>query len=276
MRTNTKKLLVQRSPHKWTSKRSTGCSLAIRMSVCPHQYDCERIFLWSTDSRWIAFACSRNIHHISEWRQMLFVYTSTLCVLHVFSRSFCVRVQMWTRLKCKLCFFSILFNDGKYSMQLAFLILMLSFQVKDFRSLYAKVITDKHEDVMSKFGAVLAQGIIDAGEWFLWFHCTNLIAFYGLHKIMMLMYWKKIVSDSINIFWKSFDIFSSWQNFFIFYLCNLFFHISVKLAIHLSCFTNDAFFAGYSLKIRRRSNQHKLMPIQLVYIKLFSYSWIAC
>jgi len=29
--------------------------------------------------------------------------------------------------------------------------------------LYAKVITDKHEDVMAKFGAILAQGIIDAG-----------------------------------------------------------------------------------------------------------------
>jgi len=36
--------------------------------------------------------------------------------------------------------------------------------VKDFRALYAKVIVDKHEDVMSKFGAILAQGIIDAGK----------------------------------------------------------------------------------------------------------------
>jgi hypothetical protein len=36
--------------------------------------------------------------------------------------------------------------------------------VKEFRALYAKVIVDKHEDVMSKFGAILAQGIIDAGE----------------------------------------------------------------------------------------------------------------
>merc|ERR1712061_731464 len=34
---------------------------------------------------------------------------------------------------------------------------------KDFRALYQKVITDKHEDVMAKFGAILAQGIIDAG-----------------------------------------------------------------------------------------------------------------
>merc|ERR1712241_1371320 len=36
-------------------------------------------------------------------------------------------------------------------------------KVKDFRALYAKVITDKHEDVMAKFGAIVAQGIIDAG-----------------------------------------------------------------------------------------------------------------
>merc|ERR1711915_1043868 len=35
--------------------------------------------------------------------------------------------------------------------------------VKDFRALYTKVISDKHEDVMAKFGAILAQGIIDAG-----------------------------------------------------------------------------------------------------------------
>jgi len=36
-------------------------------------------------------------------------------------------------------------------------------KVKDFRALYSKVISDKHEDVMAKFGAILAQGIIDAG-----------------------------------------------------------------------------------------------------------------
>merc|ERR1712168_24916 len=36
-------------------------------------------------------------------------------------------------------------------------------KVKEFRALYAKVISDKHEDVMAKFGAILAQGIIDAG-----------------------------------------------------------------------------------------------------------------
>lgn len=32
-----------------------------------------------------------------------------------------------------------------------------------FRSLYSEVITNKHEDVMAKYGAILAQGIIDAG-----------------------------------------------------------------------------------------------------------------
>uniref|UniRef100_T1J564 26S proteasome regulatory subunit RPN2 C-terminal domain-containing protein n=1 Tax=Strigamia maritima TaxID=126957 RepID=T1J564_STRMM len=36
-------------------------------------------------------------------------------------------------------------------------------KVKDFRQLYTKVINDKHDDVMAKFGAILAQGIIDAG-----------------------------------------------------------------------------------------------------------------
>ena len=36
-------------------------------------------------------------------------------------------------------------------------------KVKDFRALYSKVIGDKHEDVMAKFGAIFAQGIIDAG-----------------------------------------------------------------------------------------------------------------
>ena len=36
-------------------------------------------------------------------------------------------------------------------------------KVKDFRQLYSKVISDKHDDIMAKFGAILAQGIIDAG-----------------------------------------------------------------------------------------------------------------
>ena len=40
---------------------------------------------------------------------------------------------------------------------------LTSSKVKDFRALYAKVIGDKHEDAMAKFGAILAQGIIDGG-----------------------------------------------------------------------------------------------------------------
>ncbi|KAK7867962.1 hypothetical protein R5R35_004963 [Gryllus longicercus] len=36
-------------------------------------------------------------------------------------------------------------------------------KVKDFRSLYAGVIADKYEDPIAKFGAILSQGIIDAG-----------------------------------------------------------------------------------------------------------------
>lgn len=40
----------------------------------------------------------------------------------------------------------------------------LSAQVNQFRQLYSKVINDKHDDVMAKFGAILAQGILDAGK----------------------------------------------------------------------------------------------------------------
>jgi hypothetical protein len=36
-------------------------------------------------------------------------------------------------------------------------------KVSFFRQTYAQVISNKHEDVMAKFGAILAQGIIDAG-----------------------------------------------------------------------------------------------------------------
>ncbi|KAG1151716.1 hypothetical protein G6F37_010932 [Rhizopus arrhizus] len=36
-------------------------------------------------------------------------------------------------------------------------------KVANIRKLYEKIISDKHEDPMAKFGAVLAQGIIDAG-----------------------------------------------------------------------------------------------------------------
>lgn len=40
---------------------------------------------------------------------------------------------------------------------------VLNPKVKEYRQLYSKVISDKHEDVMAKFGAIIAQGIIDAG-----------------------------------------------------------------------------------------------------------------
>ena len=46
-----------------------------------------------------------------------------------------------------------------------------SFQVKSIRETFAKVISDKHEDVMAKFGAILAQGIIDAGR-ITYFYCV--------------------------------------------------------------------------------------------------------
>ena len=36
-------------------------------------------------------------------------------------------------------------------------------QVKSLREVYSKCISDKHEDGIAKFGAILAQGIIDAG-----------------------------------------------------------------------------------------------------------------
>lgn len=36
-------------------------------------------------------------------------------------------------------------------------------KVKEIRELFSKVVTDKHEDPMARFGASLAQGIIDAG-----------------------------------------------------------------------------------------------------------------
>lgn len=36
-------------------------------------------------------------------------------------------------------------------------------KVTHFRSLYSKIISDKHDDIIAKFGAILAQGIMDAG-----------------------------------------------------------------------------------------------------------------
>ncbi|CAH2276884.1 26S proteasome non-ATPase regulatory subunit 1 [Pelobates cultripes] len=36
-------------------------------------------------------------------------------------------------------------------------------KVSQFRQLYSKVINDKHDDVMARFSAILAQGVLDAG-----------------------------------------------------------------------------------------------------------------
>lgn len=47
---------------------------------------------------------------------------------------------------------------------LFFFLFVIFNQVSQFRQLYSKVINDKHDDVMAKFGAILAQGILDAGN----------------------------------------------------------------------------------------------------------------
>lgn len=68
-------------------------------------------------------------------------------------------------------------------------------KVKDFRTLYAKVITDKHEDVMAKFGAILAQGIIDGGGRNVSISLesrtghTNMLAVVGLLLFTQYWYW---------------------------------------------------------------------------------------
>ena len=36
-------------------------------------------------------------------------------------------------------------------------------QVTKIRKMYERIISEKHEDTMAKFGAIIAQGIIDAG-----------------------------------------------------------------------------------------------------------------
>lgn len=68
-------------------------------------------------------------------------------------------------------------------------------KMKHYRELYAKVIADKHEDVMAKFGAIIAQGIIDAGGR----NCsislqtatghTNMMAVTGMLVFCQFWYW---------------------------------------------------------------------------------------
>lgn len=68
-------------------------------------------------------------------------------------------------------------------------------KVKDFRALYAKVIGDKHEDVMAKLGAILAQGIIDAGGRNMTVSLqsrtghTNMLAVVGMLVFTQYWYW---------------------------------------------------------------------------------------
>ncbi len=60
--------------------------------------DCERIFLWSTDSKQIVFSCSPNIRRTNECYSQRLGYMSTLTFLLFPHSSFGIRIQMWTRL----------------------------------------------------------------------------------------------------------------------------------------------------------------------------------
>lgn len=53
--------------------------------------------------------------------------------------------------------------------------------MNQFRQLYSKVINDKHDDVMAKFGAILAQGILDAGL------CSTEVHNYVTHYMFILL-----------------------------------------------------------------------------------------
>lgn len=61
-------------------------------------------------------------------------------------------------------------------------------KVSFFRTLYAQVISNKHEDVIAKYGAILAQGIIDAGKKLLFFIFFLLIKKQFEAKISSLIY----------------------------------------------------------------------------------------
>lgn len=72
-------------------------------------------------------------------------------------------------------------------------------KVKDFRQLYAKVISDKHDDLMAKFGAIIAQGIIDAGGRNMTINLqsrtghTNVPAVVGLLVFTQFWYWYPLI-----------------------------------------------------------------------------------
>ena len=54
-------------------------------------------------------------------------------------------------------------------------------KVKDFRQLYTKVVADKHEDSIAKFGAILAQGM----------ECAKIII---LSKIVLCIFYQIVLS----------------------------------------------------------------------------------
>ena len=68
-------------------------------------------------------------------------------------------------------------------------------KVSLFRRYYAEVVSNKHEDVMAKFGAILAQGIIDAGGRNVTLTLqsrtghTNMLAVVGTHIFTQYWYW---------------------------------------------------------------------------------------
>ncbi len=66
---------------------------------CPNECISTSVWLWTYFSlkyrlQMDGIRLLPNIHRISEWRWMLFAYTSTLCILCAFSHSFRICVQM--------------------------------------------------------------------------------------------------------------------------------------------------------------------------------------
>jgi len=72
-------------------------------------------------------------------------------------------------------------------------------KVESIRKLFEEKITDKHEDVMAKFGAILATGIIDAGGRNVTFSLysrtghKNMPAIVGLAVFTQFWYWFPLV-----------------------------------------------------------------------------------
>ena len=66
-------------------------------------------------------------------------------------------------------------------------------KVKQIRESYKNTISDKHEDSIAKFGAILAQGIIDAGELIL---KKNLEIYTLVNKITHS--WPWVIESNVN------------------------------------------------------------------------------